>query len=86
MARHITARWLAAHGAPAPCRQNVVLIVSELLTNAVRHTRESCARQPPPRPRPCPRMPPPGSASSAPCSPAPSPGDARSGPTLVRKE
>ncbi|MFG2437925.1 ATP-binding protein [Streptomyces sp. NPDC048508] len=43
IARHITARWLAAHGAPAPRTPDVVLIVSELVTNAVRHTHGSCA-------------------------------------------
>ncbi|MFJ7967257.1 ATP-binding protein [Streptomyces sp. NPDC096324] len=42
VARHITARWLAAHGAPASRMGNVVLIVSELVTNAIRHTHESC--------------------------------------------
>ncbi|MGC4985995.1 ATP-binding protein [Streptomyces sp. DT193] len=42
VARQITARWLAAHGAPASRMCNVVLIVSELVTNAIRHTHEPC--------------------------------------------
>ncbi|WP_328443506.1 ATP-binding protein [Streptomyces sp. NBC_00386] len=42
VARQITARWLAAYVAPASRMCNVVLIVSELVTNAIRHTREPC--------------------------------------------
>ncbi|MEV6015180.1 MULTISPECIES: ATP-binding protein [unclassified Streptomyces] len=45
LARHIAARWLAAHGAPASRLCNAVLIVSELVTNAVRHTHEPCTLQ-----------------------------------------
>ncbi|MER5402665.1 ATP-binding protein [Streptomyces sp. NPDC002599] len=45
VARQITARWLAARGAPASRMCNVVLIVSELVTNAIRHTHEPCTLQ-----------------------------------------
>ncbi|MEV6196621.1 ATP-binding protein [Streptomyces sp. NPDC051920] len=42
VARQITARWLAARGAPDARTGTVVLIVSELVTNAIRHTHEPC--------------------------------------------
>ncbi|MFI0966411.1 ATP-binding protein [Streptomyces sp. NPDC021080] len=42
IARHLTAQWLAGQGAPASCACDVVLIVSELVTNAVRHTHQPC--------------------------------------------
>ncbi|MFD7795615.1 ATP-binding protein [Streptomyces sp. NPDC059759] len=42
IARRVTARWLTALGTPAPCRLDVVLIASELVTNAVRHTHDPC--------------------------------------------
>lgn len=45
VARQITARWLAARGVPASRMGNVVLVVSELVTNAVRHTHEPCTLQ-----------------------------------------
>ncbi|WP_329297334.1 ATP-binding protein [Streptomyces sp. NBC_00659] len=45
VARQITARWLAARGAPASRMCNVVLVVSELVTNAIRHTHEPCTLQ-----------------------------------------
>jgi anti-sigma regulatory factor (Ser/Thr protein kinase) len=40
-ARHLVARWLGADGCTART-SDVVLIVSELVTNALRHTHGSC--------------------------------------------
>lgn len=42
IARHIAARWLADEADPPSRRRDAVLIVSELVTNAVRHTRQPC--------------------------------------------
>ncbi|MFJ4694304.1 ATP-binding protein [Streptomyces sp. NPDC088766] len=41
VARHITERWLRAT-APSGHVEDAVLVVSELVSNAVRHTREAC--------------------------------------------
>ncbi|ATW51882.1 ATP-binding protein [Streptomyces peucetius subsp. caesius ATCC 27952] len=42
VARHVTARWLAGRNMSPEQRGDVVLIVSELVTNAVRHGRSRC--------------------------------------------
>jgi anti-sigma regulatory factor (Ser/Thr protein kinase) len=40
-ARHATERWLAEHGVSVDERPEVLLAVSELVTNAIRHARTS---------------------------------------------
>ncbi|MFF8358774.1 ATP-binding protein [Streptomyces chartreusis] len=42
VARAITARWLALYGVPPDAAPDAVLIVSELVTNSVRHTTGPC--------------------------------------------
>ncbi|MFD5814132.1 ATP-binding protein [Streptomyces sp. NPDC127038] len=42
IARRLTADWLADQGTLASCTSDVALIVSELVTNAVRHTHQPC--------------------------------------------
>ncbi|MFE0652547.1 ATP-binding protein [Streptomyces sp. NPDC059534] len=41
-ARRVAARWLAGNGGRPDRTEDAVLIVSELVTNAVRHTRGPC--------------------------------------------
>ncbi|MEU9735991.1 ATP-binding protein [Streptomyces sp. NPDC048002] len=43
VARRITARWLADHGMPPGATPCALLVVSELVTNTVRHTNGPCA-------------------------------------------
>ncbi|MGW0422544.1 ATP-binding protein [Streptomyces sp. NPDC003015] len=42
VARRITARWLAARGVSPGSAPDVLLIVSELVTNTLRHTSGTC--------------------------------------------
>ncbi|MEU5047169.1 ATP-binding protein [Streptomyces griseorubiginosus] len=42
IARRITARWLAARGVSPCSAPDVLLVVSELVTNSLRHTSGTC--------------------------------------------